>query len=350
MGNLAFTPSDIESTDEQLRERLSEPRVSHTSPRLHLISRPLLVAQPVPEQSIWRSLYGNVRETFFPAKQPPLLLTSRPVAISDPMAVKRSPASNAASFIVHATLIAFIAWLALEAHKHVVVAPAAKVTPLVIPFIPVTQPTPKPMGGGGGGGTHSVVEPTKGRLPRIEKKAVVPPQLLVVDHPKLAVQPAVVMPQRVKIPDNKMPNLGVPQSSQVAVASQGMGGGSGFGQGSGGGIGAGSGNGVGMGSGGGYGGGVMSVGGGVSAPQLIHSVDPEFTNEARQANLQGVVSIQLIVDSQGNPQDIHVVRHLGMGLDQKAEEAVRQYKFRPAMYQGHPVAVQMVIKVNFHLY
>ena len=94
----------------------------------------------------------------------------------------------------------------------------------------------------------------------------------------------------------------------------------------------------------------MSVGGGVSAPQLIRSVDPEFTDEARRAKFQGSVSIQLIVDRLGNPQDIQVVRRLGMGLDEKAIEAVRQYKFRPAMFQGRPVAVQMVINVNFHLY
>lgn len=94
----------------------------------------------------------------------------------------------------------------------------------------------------------------------------------------------------------------------------------------------------------------MSVGGGVSAPIVIHSVEPEFTSEARSANFQGSVSIQLIVDGQGNPQNVHVVRHLGMGLDEKAVQAVRQYKFRPAMYEGHPVAVQLVIDVDFHLH
>jgi TonB family protein len=139
-------------------------------------------------------------------------------------------------------------------------------------------------------------------------------------------------------------------SPQIKLASQGSGSGSGFGQGAGGGIGMGRGIGAGPGSGGGYGGGVMSVGGGVSAPQIIHSVDPQFTDEARQADYQGTVSIQLIIDSQGNPQNVHVVRHLGMGLDEKAMEAVRQYKFRPAMYQGHAVAVQMIVNVDFHLH
>jgi TonB family protein len=134
------------------------------------------------------------------------------------------------------------------------------------------------------------------------------------------------------------------------MASQGSGAGSGFGQGLGGGIGSGHGNGLGPGSGGGFGGGVMSVGGGVAAPLVIHAVDPEFTDEARREKYTGAVAIQLIVDTNGNPQNIQVIRHLGMGLDEKAIEAVRQYKFKPAMYQGHPVAVRVVIDVNFRLY
>jgi TonB family protein len=157
--------------------------------------------------------------------------------------------------------------------------------------------------------------------------------------------------EAVKMPDSSpMLKVGMTNSPQVALASQGKGSGSGFGAGLGGGLGAGRGIGAGPGSGGGYGGGVMSVGGGVSAPQVIQSVQPDFTEEARQANFQGNVAIQLIVDAQGNPQDIRVTRHLGMGLEQKAIDAVRQYKFRPAMYQGHPVAVQIVIDVDFHLH
>jgi TonB family protein len=319
--------------------------------RLHLISKPLLVAQPVPNHWIVSRLFGNLRDAFFPEELPPLELTSQPVPVADPLAVRRGKASTILSFLLHAGMIYGIVWLALQARKQIVAPQHAKITPIEFrPFIPVTEPTPKPMGGGGGGGMHQVVEPSKGRLPRIAKTQVVPPQILVIDHPKLAVQPTVAIPQQVKIPDNKMPNIGVPQSTQIAVAAQGLGSGSGFGQGSGGGIGSGSGNGVGAGSGGGYGGGIMSVGGGVSAPQVIHSVDPEFTDEARREKYQGVVSIQLIVDRQGNPQNIHLARHLGMGLDEKAIEAVRQYKFRPAMYQGHPVAVQMEISVNFQLY
>src|ERR1019366_7945891 len=198
-------------------------------------------------------------------------------------------------------------------------------------------PVAKLAGGGGGGGAHEMVEPIKGRLPMVAKLEIAPPQISRIDHPKLAVEPTM----QVKMPDNNnLPNLGMAESPQIALASQGRGSGSGFGQGSG----------AGPGSGGGYGGGLMSVGGGVAAPEVIHSVEPEFTEDARRANFQGSVSIKLIVDSQGNPQDVRLVRHLGMGLDEKAIEAVRQYRFKPAMYQGHPVSVQIVIDVDFHLH
>nr|MBA2677592.1 energy transducer TonB [Ktedonobacteraceae bacterium] len=107
--------------------------------------------------------------------------------------------------------------------------------------------------------------------------------------------------------------------------------------------------GVGTGSVGGYGGGVMSVGGGVAAPQVIYRVKPEFPDAAVRAGFQGSVSLQFIVDTQGNPQDIRVVHHVGMGLEEKAIAALRQYRFKPGMYQGHPVPVQMAIGVDFTL-
>ncbi len=96
--------------------------------------------------------------------------------------------------------------------------------------------------------------------------------------------------------------------------------------------------------------GAMRIGNGVSAPVLIHSVDPKFSAKARSAKYQGVCILGLIVDKNGNPQDVHVVRKLGMGLDEKAVEAVQQYRFKPASYKGHPVPVQVNIEVNFKLY
>jgi periplasmic protein TonB len=267
--------------------------------------------------------------------------------------IERDRKSSTVSFILHVAVVSLVLWLGVRTHT-ATIAQNTNLTKLNFtlyappPPPPVVLPVARIQGGGGGGGAHQVIEPTRGHPPVVVvKMPVLAPQVLRIDHPKLAAEPAEV----VKMPDSApLLKIGISNSPQIALASQGSGSGSGFGAGLGGGLGAGRGIGAGPGSGGGYGGGLMSVGGGVSAPMLIHSVQPDFTEEARQANFQGNVAIELIVDAQGNPQDIRVTRHLGMGLEQKALEAVRQYKFRPAMYQGHPVAVQIVIDVDFHLH
>ncbi|HME59198.1 MAG TPA: energy transducer TonB [Terracidiphilus sp.] len=92
------------------------------------------------------------------------------------------------------------------------------------------------------------------------------------------------------------------------------------------------------------------VGGKVSAPVIVHSVVPEFTDEARRAKYWGVVLVSIIVDAQGMPRDLHVVHPIGMGLDQKAIEAVKKFRFKPAMKDGKPVPVKVTIEVNFRLY
>ncbi len=263
----------------------------------------------------------------------------------------RSRGSTVLSVFVHIAVIALILFLAVAIHSPVVGSSLNTVTPvqftLYDPPPPPVMQVAKVRGGGGGGGAHYIVPPIQGSLPKIVEKApVIPLEAKKIETPKLLIQPAtaVQLPQ-----DNSMPKLGVPQTHQVAMASQGSGAGNGFGFGLGGGVGSGHGTGQGPGSDRGYGGGIMSVGGGVSAPEVIHSVQPEFTPEARRENFQGVVAVQLIVDPQGLPQDVRVVRRLGMGLDEEAIAAVKQYRFRPATYQGHSVAVQMIIDVNFRL-
>ena len=269
----------------------------------------------------------------------------------DNLTAQKDPTSKAVSAVVHVFLVAAVLYLGFKAKQtfvQPVVVNPVNVTLYVPPPPPKILPTAPKEGGGGGGGNHEKIEPIKGNPPKIVAKVpVLAPQILRIEHPKLAAEPT----EMVKMPENpNLPNLGMTSSSQVALASQGKGSGSGFGSGMGGGIGMGRGVGSGPGSGGGYGGGLMSVGGGVSAPTLVSRVDPEFTEEARAANFQGNAAIQLVVDQQGNPQNIRVVRRAGMGLDEKAVEAVKQYRFHPAMFQGHPVAVQIIIDVDFHLH
>jgi TonB family protein len=92
------------------------------------------------------------------------------------------------------------------------------------------------------------------------------------------------------------------------------------------------------------------IGGGVSAPLLIYEESPQYSPEARKAKTNGMVLVSLVVDANGNPQMVHVVRGVGMGLDERALEAVREYKFKPAMENGKPVPVQLNIEVNFKIF
>jgi TonB family protein len=92
---------------------------------------------------------------------------------------------------------------------------------------------------------------------------------------------------------------------------------------------------------------VFRVGGGVSAPRALNTPDPEYSEEARKAKYQGTVVLWLIVDQNGHPQQVKVARSLGMGLDEKAIEAVRKWTFEPAQKDGKPVAVQINVEVNF---
>jgi TonB family protein len=92
------------------------------------------------------------------------------------------------------------------------------------------------------------------------------------------------------------------------------------------------------------------IGGGVAPPQILHAVDPQYTDEARRAKFKGICIVALVVDVNGVPQNPRIVRPLGKGLDEKALEAVKQFRFKPAMKDGKtPVPVMITVEVNFRL-
>jgi len=261
----------------------------------------------------------------------------------------------AGSAAVHFILLALIIGGSLVGRKVVPRVEQHESVTLIAPSpdsyaLPVAKQV---VSGGGGGGEHDPLPAPKGRLPKIAMQQITPPSIILRnEHPKLAVEPTVVIPPQVRLAENHMPNLGVPSAAPLPSAppSNGTGSGSGIGSGSGGGVGVGHGPGVGAGSGGGIGGGVFKVGGGISAPQPLDTPDPEYTEQARQAKTQGTCILWLIVDDQGHPRDIRVVRGLGFGLDAKAIDAVKQWRFQPAMKDGRPVNVQISVEVGFRLY
>jgi TonB family protein len=303
------------------------------------------------EKPIWTGLWESIRDLFFPPKLPPLELTSTPIPVPDRMAVKTNPWAVGTAAIINGGILALVLFLGARAIINKITAP--KVTPIDVGAFDLSAPkAAQQAGGGGGGGSHDIVDPIKGKLPKLDKNPITPPMVPVLEKPKLVMDSAINVQPDIKLPDNpNLPNIGVTNSANVTLASNGQGSGSGMGTGSGGGLGSGTGNGFGPGTGGNTGGGLYRIGGGVSAPIPIVSPEAEFSDEARRAKYQGVCLVSLIVDAQGNPQNPRVIRALGMGLDEKALEAVRRYKFKPAMKDGRtPVPVMITIEVNFRLY
>ena len=296
------------------------------------------LAAELKEEGVFTSLIASFRDAFFPEKLPPLVLESTPIAVPDPMATKRSPTSTAVAVGVHALIFLLIAWFI--AHRIVANQPVAQeAATITLPPPPPIAPKPDHMGGGGG--QHDLAPVTQGHLPKFADKQLLPPKAPPVDQPKLAVEPTVVVQKDLKMADSTLPNLGMPNSSLRGVS---------MGNGTGSGIGSGNGNGIGPGSGGNMGGGVMHIGGSVRPPVPTYTPEPEFSEEARKAKFSGNVQVYLWVDEQGNPSHVRVSHGVGMGLDEKAVEAVRQYKFKPAMLNGKPVKVDLYIEVNFQIF
>jgi TonB family protein len=94
---------------------------------------------------------------------------------------------------------------------------------------------------------------------------------------------------------------------------------------------------------------VYSVGGGVAAPVLLYRKEPEYTEEARKARVSGTVQLYVEIDPSGTPTNIQVQRGLGLGLDEKAVEAVQQWRFKPGYKDGKPVSVVANVSVSFKL-
>jgi TonB family protein len=198
---------------------------------------------------------------------------------------------------------------------------------------------------GGGGGNHDPLPASHGNPPRasLDPQLVPPTVILQKEMPKLAVPETVVV----------APDIPLPQGGQIgdmmskfSALSNGPGGPGGIGKGCCDGIGDSTGPHVGDGPPGIFPAGKM----GVTVPQVIFNPEPSFSEEARKAKAQGMVLLLVVVGKDGRTHDIRVGQSLGMGLDEKAIEAVNRWRFRPATLNGQPVATQIAVQVDFHLY
>jgi periplasmic protein TonB len=317
-------------------------------PELHL----LLINQTL-DEPLWKSLFRNIDDFFFPKKLPPLVLTSKPIPVRDIWGFYNYKGRGAfGSTVIHVLALALIIAATYLGRKIVDVAKPKETVLLISPDdLPVLPVSKSVSGGGGGGGDRDKLQASPGRLPKQSMQQITPPMAVVRNlDPKLQVPPTIVVPPDIHLQQPNMPELGDPLSHLPSVPSNGTGSGGGIGSGSGGGVGSGEGPGYGPGRGGGTGGGVFKVGGGVSAPKKIYDPDPEYSEEARKAKYQGTCVLYMVVGPDGKPRDIRVLRTLGLGLDEKSIEAVRTWRFEPAMKDGKPVAVQISVEVEFHLY
>jgi periplasmic protein TonB len=212
---------------------------------------------------------------------------------------------------------------------------------------------PGPGGGGGGGGNKSPDPPRKMELPGKDKipVPVAKPPTITPELPKEVPQPET----KLNIPAVSM-SAGVTEmpgalTGLPSLPSQGSGTGGGAGTGTGRGIGPGQGSGLGPGYGGGTGGGAYQPGNGVTMPTLLKEVKPSYTAEAMRAKIQGIVMVKAIVREDGSVSNVEVIRSLDQsyGLDQKAIEAVRNWRFMPGKRLGQNVPVYVEIELTFTL-
>jgi len=343
---------------KSLSENLGELFHPQKLPPLQLTSRPLTEEELAATMSMgaieqtalpwYRTVFSGLRDALFPPKLPPLELTSRPVQVRE--LFQKDPyrgGSFATSVLLQVGLIALL--FAIGSNK--AVQNKLKENGLIftpVDLAPYSPANTKPSGGGGGG-DNSPLPASKGRLPKASLKQFTPPEAVLNNlHPRLAVEPTIIAPPDVALPNVNMAQYGDP-FAKIGPPSNGPGSGGGIGSGSGGGVGSGRGPGVGPGEGGGFGGGAFRIGGGVSAPIPIYKPEPEYSEEARKAKFQGTVMLAIVVDTDGKAKNIQVVRSLGMGLDEKAVEAVAKWRFKPGYKDGRPVPVKANVEVNFRL-
>jgi periplasmic protein TonB len=343
---LVDEPIFLVSLIRQLRERRHEPKI--TVPREYYRGEANL---PITEMRPWYRDLGNLyRALFEKPAPPPIPLTSKPVPVPDIWHdYPQQPASWLNSLLVHA--VAMLA-LVLPFLISGMLEPKKTAQAEVVDISPITLPgNALRTGGGGGGGDRTPTPASKGKAPQFDWKQFTPPMAKILNpNPKLPMPPTLLGPPQMKLPQMQANlNFGDPQGVP-GPPSNGPGFGGGIGSGEGTGIGSGKGGGLGPGQGGGYGGGVFSVGGNISAPIPIYKPEPPYSEEARKAKYQGVVVLSIIVDAQGNVQDVRVVKPLGLGLDEKAQETVKTWKFKPALRNGAPVPVRVMVEVTFRLF
>lgn len=246
--------------------------------------------------------------------------------------MRKSPL--AVSLAIHVGAISLLFLLAsIPPARNAVARFPDRVVPLLAPRIAAHE---------GGGGQRSPLPASRGQAPpRAVTRVFVPPMAVRIEHPQVPVQQAMLESPEINI---SAPRIGDPLG-QVGPLSGGPGGPYGIGDGPGAGIGSNAGSGQGT----PFGPVSYKALGITQEPKLIHSEEPEYSEEARKARYQGTVLLSIQIDANGRVSNIRVLRGLGLGLDERAMAAVEKWIFKPALSKGRPVAAPAQVSVTFHL-
>ena len=338
----------------QIRERLSEPaRDAITAAPVNYNRGEAIL--PLTEMLPWyRDLPNQIKALFEKPKSPPVPITSHPIPVREIWHdFEQQPVSWLNSALVHALVILALTLPFVLSRPRGVIAKTKDYTIIYAPYIPDLPEGDKKSGGGGGGGDRSPTPASEGAISKFAHDQLAPPQVKPLEFvPKLAVTPALIGQPELQLPPMRADtNWGDPTSA-LSQLSGGPGFEGGIGPGRGSGIGPGKGPGYGPGEDGNTGGGppVYGYNSDISAPKEIFSPAPDYSEEARKAKLQGIVLLSLVVDAEGNPTQIRVVKPLGMGLDEKAVEKISKWRFIPAKRNGVPVPVRVTLEITFRLF
>jgi TonB family protein len=277
---------------------------------------------------------------------PPLMLTSKPVPVREIWGTfhSRKP-SLLSSSMVHVAAVVLV-FAAVPRHQLPILRESIE---LAVPVeVSLFLPAPS-KDGGGGGGDQTPLPADAGQLPRFQLTQLAPPSAKnAAVKPRLAVSPTLAGTRDMEASFLDLTFLGSPLD-EVGPPSSGPGSGGGIGAGKGSGIGAGTRAGFGPGDGSGADT-VFKVGGEVTPPLLRVQVDPEYPEKARVQRLQGAVLLSIEVWPDGRAHNVRVERGLGLGLDERAVEAVQKWGFEPGTKDGKPIRVACRVEVVFQLF
>lgn len=249
------------------------------------------------------------------------------------------------SFCIHLAAISAMLVVATFSHysnntyRAVTVLEPVRPRLLTAPRFRPARSTAEP--GSEGGGHKTLLPVDRGNVPKVAQKVFLWPTPRSRETPQIALPTGLEDMPRIAVDTP----IGIP-TGFLGTRSLGRGDGHGVGDGKGNKIGPGEGHGPGGQPGVGSGGPLQHLS---ALPQVLWKIEPEYSEEARKVRHQGSVMLALEVGSDGRPKNIRVVRSLGLGLDERAVEAVSQWRFKPGVFNGRPVSSPVSVEVSFRL-